>query len=244
MRQNIKECSALKEVSITKQTSINQLVEDHLPYAQAIATKEARYLPRGYDHDEIISNARMGLLEAAMRFEPHYNVNFKTFAYYRIKGAIYDGLQKNGWVSRFIYSKIRQIKEKTERVQSITKKISDSTSQIGTQVNSIRQTLRYLSPVALLSFNTIENDENNSTAGDYDTEELVSFKELKEKLREDIQNLPDMQRQIITMYYFQNLTLGQIATKLNVSKSWISRLHTSTVAFLQKKYAFQDTPQQ
>src|SRR5215470_4950280 len=100
----------------------DSLIEQYLPYATSIANKVAQTLSNDADIEEIICNARLGLLEAAKRFDPKYNVDFKTFAYYRIKGAIYDGLRKTGWIPRSLYSKIKFEQAANEYLQTMADK--------------------------------------------------------------------------------------------------------------------------
>src|SRR4029434_2304489 len=98
------------------------LIEQYLPYATSIANKVAQTLSNDADMEEIVCNARLGLLEAAKRFDPKFNVDFKTFAYYRIKGAIYDGLRKTGWIPRSLYSKIKFEQAANEYLQTMSEK--------------------------------------------------------------------------------------------------------------------------
>ena len=84
----------------------NKLIEDNLQYAASIASKVMQGLSSSVDYDDVMCNARLGLLEAARKFDTKLNVDFKTFAYYRIKGAIYDGLRKTGWIPRSLYAPV------------------------------------------------------------------------------------------------------------------------------------------
>src|ERR1700745_3198115 len=83
------------------------LIEQHRPYVRVLAVEVAKGLPSHIELDELISCGNLGLVEAAERYEPRYGVTFQTFAYYRIKGAIYDGLRKMGPMSRTEYARSR-----------------------------------------------------------------------------------------------------------------------------------------
>src|SRR3990167_4970165 len=96
------------------------LIEQYLPYATSIANKVIQTLSSDADGEEIICNARLGLLEAAKRYDSKYNVDFNTFAYYRIKGAIYDGLRKTGWIPRSLYAKIKFEQASNEYLQTMS----------------------------------------------------------------------------------------------------------------------------
>ncbi|MBI4212519.1 MAG: sigma-70 family RNA polymerase sigma factor, partial [Deltaproteobacteria bacterium] len=94
-----------KEIDLLRRR--DQIVEQYMPYATSIASRVCQSLSSSVDYDEVVCNARLGLLEAAKRFDVQQEVDFRTFAYYRIKGAIYDGLRRSGWLPRTLYSKIK-----------------------------------------------------------------------------------------------------------------------------------------
>ena len=105
-----KPVQAEAKASVREQKEIqkrNQLVEQYIPYATSIAGRVMQTLSSSVDFDDVMCNARLGLIEAAKRFDPTLNVDFKTFSYYRIKGAIYNGLRKTGWIPRALYAKIK-----------------------------------------------------------------------------------------------------------------------------------------
>ncbi len=84
-------------------TSAHQLAETHRPYAHALAADILKKLPAHVEKDDVQASAELGLMEAARSFDARPGVQFKTFAYYRIRGAIYDGLRKATWFSRAQY---------------------------------------------------------------------------------------------------------------------------------------------
>src|SRR3989338_4144170 len=130
-----------KKIDKKDSKKLDSLIENYLPFAASIANKVARALACDLDFDDILCNARLGLLEAARRFDSRFNVDFKTFAYYRIKGAIYDGLRKTGWMPRSLYAKIKFDQAANEYLQSITEKIAEGTQAIKEDVDSIYDTM-------------------------------------------------------------------------------------------------------
>ncbi|MBI4373795.1 MAG: sigma-70 family RNA polymerase sigma factor, partial [Deltaproteobacteria bacterium] len=100
----------------------NSLVEQYLPYATSIAGRVMQTLSSAVDFDDVMCNARLGLIEAAQKFDPTMNVDFKTFSYYRIKGAIYDGLRKTGWIPRALYAKIKFEQASNEYLQYMSER--------------------------------------------------------------------------------------------------------------------------
>jgi RNA polymerase sigma factor for flagellar operon FliA len=211
----------------------DNLVTQYLPYASSIANKVAQSLSNDADIEEIISNARLGLLEAAKRFDPKYNVDFKTFAYYRIRGAIYDGLRKTGWIPRSLYSKIKFEQAANEYLQTMSER------QAGTRgeedAGEIYDTVNSLASIYIISIDATEEPMEIEDKKANNIEEKAEFQKIKEYMRQAIEELPEKERKLIKMYYFQNKTLEEAGSKLGLSKSWTSRLHARALGLLFKK---------
>lgn len=213
----------------------NALVEKYLPFATSVANKVARALSSDVDYDDILCNARLGLLEAAQRFDVRFNVDFKTFAYYRIKGAIYDGLRKTGWVPRSLYSKIKFDQAANDYLKTITERIAESTQAVKEDIDSIYDTVNSLASIYVMSLDGMDDFEVEDKAARKDIEHKAEFQKIKERMRDSIEELPDKERKLVKMYYFQNRTLEEIGARLNLSKSWTSRLHARALDLLFKK---------
>lgn len=213
----------------------DSLIEQYLPFATSIATKVSRSLSSDVDYDDVLCSARLGLLEAARRFDSRFNVDFKTFAYYRIKGAIYDGLRKTGWIPRSLYSKIKLEQDATSYLSSITDRIVASTNSVKNDVHSMVDTLNSLASIYVMSIEGMEDFEVEDEAALKNLEHKTEFQKIKEKMRDAIEDLPDKERKLIKMYYFQNKTLQEIGERLSLSKSWTSRLHARALEMLFKK---------
>ncbi|MBI4412432.1 MAG: sigma-70 family RNA polymerase sigma factor [Deltaproteobacteria bacterium] len=213
----------------------DRLIEQYLPYATSIANKVARSLSGDVDYDDILCNARLGLLEAARRFDSRFNVDFRTFAFYRIKGAIYDGLRKTGWMPRSLYAKIKFDQAATEYMQTATEKILDRAEGVKAEIEVIFETVNSLASMYVMSLDNMEDFEVEDKAARRDIEHKAEFQKVKEKMRDAIEILPDKERKLVKMYYFQNKTLEEIGAKMSLSKSWTSRLHARALELLFKK---------
>lgn len=209
------------------------LIEQYLPYASSIANKIAQTLSNDADIEEIISNARVGLLEAAKRFDPKYNVDFKTFAYYRIRGAIYDGLRKTGWIPRSLYSKIKFEQAANDYLQTMAEKNKPVSQE--EDEGELYQTVNSLAAIYFISLDAGEETMEIEDKKANDIEQKAEFQKIKEQMRRAIEELPDKERKLVKMYYFQNKTLEEAGEKLNLSKSWTSRLHARALELLFKK---------
>lgn len=183
---------------VPKGAGENELVEEYMPYAASLAKRVWRGLPAAVDYDDILSSAREGLLDAARRFDGSQDVDFKTFTHYRIKGAIYDGLRKSGWLPRRLYAKVR----------------SEGTASGF--------------PISLGK----SNDMEIADVGSSGVERRAELVRIMKNMRDSIGALPERERHLILMYYFQNKTLEEIGEKLGLSKSWTSRLHARALSNL------------
>ncbi len=221
---------------VAQKLDIDRLVEQYLPYAASIANKVAQSLSNDADIEEILSNARLGLLEAAQRFDPKFNVDFKTFAYYRIRGAIYDGLRKTGWIPRSLYSKIKFEQAANEYLQTVNERggvnVRPSSEE---DVGEIYDTVNSLASIYIISIDSTEETMEIEDKKANDIEQKAEFHKIKEFMRQAIEELPEKERKLVKMYYFQNKTLEESGMKLGLSKSWTSRLHARALGLLFKK---------
>lgn len=222
-------------VSKNENAGRDALVEQYLPYATSIANKVIQTLSNDADIEEIICNARLGLLEAAKRYDPKYNVDFKTFSYYRIKGAIYDGLRKTGWIPRSLYAKIKFEQASNEYLQSMSDRSLRTKMTPDEEMSEIYETVNSLASIYIISIDANEETIDIEDKKANDIERKAEFQKIKEYMRQAIEELPEKERKLIKMYYFQNKTLEEAGDKLKLSKSWTSRLHARALEMLFKK---------
>ncbi|MBI3541230.1 MAG: sigma-70 family RNA polymerase sigma factor [Deltaproteobacteria bacterium] len=214
----------------------NAIVEQYMPYASSIASRVMQTLSSSVDFDDVMCNARLGLLEAANKFDTTLNVDFKTFAYYRIKGAIYDGLRKTGWIPRSLYARIKFEQATNEYLQQMAEKTGPTARVVENELSEIYETVNSLASIYVVSVEAAEEggmeieDKKNK-----DIEQSAQFQQIKQYMKEAIESLPDKERKLVKMYYFQNKTLEEAGTDLSLSKSWTSRLHTRALEILFKK---------
>ena len=221
---------AQKEIEVR-----NKLIEDNLQYAASIASKVMQGLSSSVDYDDVMCNARLGLLEAARKFDTKLNVDFKTFAYYRIKGAIYDGLRKTGWFPRSLYARIKFEQATNEYLQYMSEKSSYSAKVAGEETSELYDTINSLASIYVISVDAAEEGMDIEDKKARPLEESAEFQQIKQHMKEAIESLPDKERKLVKMYYFQNKTLEEAGDALGLSKSWVSRLHARSLELLFKK---------
>ncbi|MFA4873727.1 MAG: sigma-70 family RNA polymerase sigma factor [bacterium] len=224
-----------KEVDALK--TRDDLISQYMPYAASIASRVCQSLSSAVDYEEVLCNARLGLLEAAKRYDDCQEVDFRTFAYYRIKGAIYDGLRRSGWLPRTLYAKIKFEEAANEYLQnrslnSAATPVPRSTHDV--EENSVAETVNSLASIYIISLDANEDldVEDTNTAS---IEQRTEFLQVRRHMRDAIGTLPEKEKQLIMMYYFQNRTLEEVGEKLGLSKSWTSRLHARALSLLFKR---------
>lgn len=214
----------------------NAILEQYLPYATSIAGKVMKTLSSAVDFDDVMCNARMGLLEATRKFDASMNVDFKTFAYYRIKGAIYDGLRKTGWIPRSLYARIKFEQATNEYLQYMAERKGATAVASRDEMTEVFDTVNSLASIYVISLDASEEgtmeieDKNNKNI-----EQSAEFQQIKQHMKEAIESLEEKERKLVKMYYFQNKTLEEAGEELGLSKSWTSRLHARALEVLFKK---------
>ncbi len=215
----------------------DELINQYMPYASSIANRVCQSLSSAVDYEEVLCNARLGLLEAAKRFDDSQDVDFKTFAYYRIKGAIYDGLRRSGWLPRTLYAKIKFEEAANDYMQNKALYNRDSVTGGETEkkkTNPVAETVNSLASIYIVSLDASEDFEVEDTKA-VDVEQRTEFMQVRKHMRNAIGTLPEKEKLLIMMYYFQNRTLEEVGERLGLSKSWTSRLHARALSLLFKR---------
>lgn len=219
-------------------TSLNQaqVVKDYSEYVTRIARQVKRTLPANIETEDLISYGMTGLLEAWQRFDPNIGANFSTFSYYRIKGAIYDGLRSMGTLSRTEYKRQKfedkaaayRKDEESLKTQNLGKNPEDELLDMAKKVE--RMVTIYVTSMEMNDLCAIP-DENAMQA-----DEQLAKLELYEKMAMAIGKLSSTDQSIIRSYYFDDLSLEEVGRKLGLSKSWMCRKHAKAVEKLSDTF--------
>ncbi|MBT6177648.1 MAG: sigma-70 family RNA polymerase sigma factor [Deltaproteobacteria bacterium] len=226
----------------TKQPDIDfsdskAVVEQYTPYVRSIAGKVRKKLPPDIEFDDLVEYGMIGLLEAAQRFDPEAGANFMTFAYYRIRGAVYDGLRSMGWMSRTEYAKAR-FEERANEYLAAVAFAEESGEQAPENpfehaVQDLAAAVEGLAAVYLTAIDGTEGlqleDTNNPLP-----EEALGLEQARALVRKTIAGLGDQERQLMEMYYYREMSLQEVGDHLGLSKSWTSRLHGRVVDKLRR----------
>lgn len=216
----------------TKGMSRKQLAEQYQPYVRSIAGKIKKTLSKEIEFDDLVGYGMLGLFEAADRYDAKFGANFMTFAYYRIRGAIYDGLRGMGWVSRTEYQRYRfeahanqylnNVHEQGLGVPNNVKKTSDD------EVNDLANVVEGLVTIYVTALDAMEGFQIKDDRGPT-IEESMEVLQARQLVAEAVQKLPEQEKKLLELYYYKELSLEEVGKHLGLSKSWTSRLHTRAI---------------
>ncbi len=213
----------------------DQLVQQYRPYVRNIVGKIIKNLSRDVEFDDLIGYGELGLIEAADRFDTKFNVNFMTFAYYRIRGAVYDGLRSMGWISRSHYAKLRYEERANNYLTSVHDRYAAQQSgSLHDEVNQLGDVISGLASIFITSLDASDHLQIESEDRESNPHEQVEMSQAREVLKEALEKLPEQERTLLTYYYYRDMTLEQAGQELGLSKSWASRLHSRAIQKLQK----------
>ena len=218
-----------------------QLVADNLAYVRAIAAKVKEQLPKEIEFEELVSYGTQGLLEAAERFDTNHGATFTTYAYYRVRGAIFDGLRRMGWLPRGEYTRNRVDERTAAYLANLAEReagaamFRDSGSDDDRSLeDEVRDLATALSGVATIFITSLSLQDAESILDESpQPHERMEMREAAGALRSALATLPDKERRLIELYYFEDKTLEEAGAALGLSKSWSSRLHARAVELLQ-----------
>ncbi len=205
-----------------------QILEKYGAYVRSLAAQVRKQFNGQFDMDELVAWGQIGLLEAAERFDSKVGANFLTFAHYRIKGAIYDGLRKMG--------ALKGAGSAADRANSYLGNLADRSGGGGAKLeDDVREVSTAVSGLAMVFATSLEGTEGLQLSDEaLPADERLQLEQLKKRVRSAIEKLPEKERKLLEGYYFQSKTLEEAGAEIGQSKSWASRLHARAVESLKK----------
>jgi RNA polymerase sigma factor for flagellar operon FliA len=222
----------------------DRLVQLYMPLVHYHVQRIAVSLPKNIKKQELVSLGLIGLYDALEKFDPSRDLKFDTYASFRIRGAILDGLRKEDWLPRSIREKAKKIEETVEKLEqrymrSVTAK--EVATELGMTEEEVYTVVNEDFFANVLSFQHVMTDEEEETAllaiRDEKTpspEEEVIKQEMYEKLAEVIEQLSEKEQLVISLFYKEELTFTEIGEILGLSTSRISQLHSKAIFKLRK----------
>lgn len=217
-----------------------QLVQRHLDLARRAAGLIYPRVRQYVAYDELVALANAGLAEAASRYEPARGVLFTTFAWYRVNGAIIDGLRASTPLPRRTWARLvalraasEYLENRAERARGASERgapapgAAEALAQIQTALSAIRTV--YMTSLETLREAGFDAASEAPGAGD-----RIDTARLTRKLRDAIAALPDRERALVTKHYWEGKNLLEAGAELGMSKSWASRIHAQAVERLRQ----------
>ena len=225
-----------------------RLVEDHIPFVRSIARKLREQVPM-VEFDDLVGFGMQGLIEAGQRFDDRHGVAFTTFAYYRVRGAMFDGLRSMGWLPRSEYARLRLEERANAYLQNLAAREEGPGEQTAQPASSpgrgrpaageveerVRELAEALNGVAAVFVTLLGRHEEQQLLDERAApHEQLERLQMAERVRRALTSLPDKERHLVEQYYFHDQTLEQVGAGMGLSKSWTSRLHARAIALLRQ----------
>ncbi|MGH9014956.1 MAG: RNA polymerase sigma factor WhiG [Acidimicrobiia bacterium] len=228
-----------------------RLILHYSPLVKFVAGRVAAGLPQSIDQADLVSYGIFGLIDAIDKFDLKRGFKFETYAISRIKGSIIDELRAIDWVPRSVRAKARAIERaysKLENEQKRTPGDREVAAEMGISDDELAQVLSQISFVGLVALDELLSVGGSggeragmTTVGDmvadrgHDPVEAFEVDEMKHLLADAINRMPDRERLVLTLYYYEGLTLSEIGEVLGVTESRICQIHTKAILQLRAR---------
>jgi RNA polymerase sigma factor for flagellar operon FliA len=229
-----------------------RLVVAYSPLVKFIAGRMASGLPAHVDEADLISYGLLGLIGAIERFDLEREIKFETFAVARIKGAIIDELRSLDWVPRSVRARARDVEKAHAALEGQlgrTPTDEEMSAKLEMSVAEFQDALLEIANSSVLALDDLWTFADPEGSGGQisvldtiqdpnaiDPEIEAHTSELKDRLADAIESLPERERLVIALYYYENLTLREIGEVLGVTESRVSQLHTKAVLALRSRF--------
>jgi RNA polymerase sigma factor FliA len=200
-------------------------VEAHQELVEKVVRRLRRELDLSCDPDDLRAWGQQGLLEAKGRFDAARGVRFSTFAYYRVRGAILDGVRKQGWLSRRAYAKLRAHEAADAAGEQVAgQEAQHASTAVSERARQLDDALGKISAAYVMAA-VGQGEERAPELPDT----LVHATELRTSVQRGLAELPERERGLLEAVYFEGITIEEAGRRLGLSKSWASRLHAKAL---------------
>src|ERR1041385_3638836 len=223
----------------------NALINETLPLIKHIAHRVSTRLPANIELQDLINAGVLGLLDAIDKFEPERNVKFKTYAEVRIRGAILDSLRNLDWAPRSLRKKSRDLERTySDLSQKLGRPATDEemSEAMGEDLEDFHALVDQLHGLTIGSFENLSDGEDSDSYLNYypddgSNDPYMKFEvnELTRILVDAIENLPEKERLVLSLYYYEEFTMKEIGALLGVNESRVSQLHTKATLRMRGK---------
>ncbi len=227
----------------------DRLILHYSPLVKFVAGRVGVGLPQNVEQADLMSYGMFGLIDAIDKFDLERGYKFETYAISRIKGAIIDELRAIDWVPRSIRSKARAIERAYSKLENELKRQPDDdevAAELGMSIDELNETFSKISLVGLVPLDEMVGGEDDGggspTLGDTIPadeedmpEESYEVDEMRHLLADAVTGMPERERLVLTLYYYEGMTLAEIGEVLGVTESRVCQIHTKSVLQLRSK---------
>ncbi len=222
------------------------LILNYSPLVKFVAGRVGVGLPRNVEKSDLISYGIFGLIDAIDKFDLERGFKFETYAISRVRGAILDGLRALDWVPRSVRARAREIERSLAELEHSQKRSvteEELAEHMGVGVDDLMDHLAEISTLGVVALDELLSPERGSSAvGDMvpdrrgaNPESAFQVEEMKRVLADIIGRLPERERLVVTLYYYEGLTLAEIGQVLGVTESRVCQIHTKAVMSLRNR---------
>ncbi len=231
------------QAAVTSPEERERMILEHLPQVRLIARRIHERLPESVSLEDLVSTGIVGLISAIDRFDPTHNVKLKTYAEYKIRGAILDSLRGLDWAPRQQRKRVKQIESAIGKVEQRLKRTpseDEIARELGLSLDEYHEWLVEVRGVNLGSLEGVSPQEEGRDLLKYISDDesawpsrLLERSELERLIADGIEKMPDVERTVLSLYYFDELTLREISKVLNLHESRISQLKSQAILRLR-----------
>jgi RNA polymerase sigma factor for flagellar operon FliA len=236
--------------STADQSARDRLIVHFSPLVKYVAGRVSVGLPQNIEQADLVSYGIFGLIDAIEKFDTGRGIKFETYAIARIKGAIIDELRSIDWVPRSVRAKARAVEKaysKLENELHRTPTDAEVAKELGMtepELHAVFNQISFVGIVALDEMLTVGGQRGESTTlgdtiADRGAGPVAAFEveEMKQILADAINRMPEREKIVLTLYYYEGLTLGEIGEVLGVTESRVCQIHTKSILQLRSKLA-------
>jgi RNA polymerase sigma factor for flagellar operon FliA len=218
----------------------NELVMRYSGLVKSIVRRVASVSSNYSDNEDLLNFGMIGLINAIEKYDASKGAAFETFAVYRIRGEAIDYLRRNDWVPRGVRKRAWDIENTANRLmielghQPTDEELAD---KLGIGISSLNKSLNDSEKCNIISFEELIQDTvviENEFADTRTPEGALQEKELRDMLAKSIDDMAERERLVITLYYYEELTLKEISNVMGVSESRVSQMHTKSIEKMKK----------
>ena len=219
----------------------SELVERYVPLVRNVVGRIAMTLPPHVDGEDLYSAGLTGLLNAVRQYNPNAGTSFETYARLRIRGAVLDDLRRMDWVPRSVHTKARKVQtvmNEIEQKQGRMATEQEMAAALRVSLPEYHQWMEEIRPATFVCLDAAFNNDHDDSASQYESMadqrqenplDGTFRRELARVIAERLQELPEMQRKVLALYYFEDMRLREIAEAFGLTESRICQIHAQGI---------------